>query len=612
MAAGTNTFNPAFVQEIRACLDKLVSTPGFRSKRRADLVRYLVEETLAGREISEYGIGLDVLQRPESFDPRVDSTVRSEMTRLRRSLADYYEREGASDPWRLEIPARGYAPAFAPAGAKTVETKAAATRRALPAAAWAVMVGLAIVAIAAWAIFARTARAENPSIAVLPFANLTGDPANEYFSDGLTDELIDALARVKGLRVIARSSTFQFKGKAADVSEIGRKLDVVHILEGSVERSGDRIRIVAHLERAADNSHEWSNTYERQGGDLFAVQSELVTGIARNLKAAAGLPSGAGHVPNEEAHRLLMEARYETQQATKESIARAKADCEHAIALDPGYAAAYDGLGSAVFNEANARGTRQTDSERKTAEQLFRKAIELDPELPGPHAKLALLAMTYAWDWNRAEQELTLALTKGSDLNAESYYAMLLIYHGRFSDAEGHLQRALTMDPFGIGTLLNTGLARNWEGRFAEYRELSERMATLAPAALVPKIGIAMSYISEGHPELALPDLQTLKERYPPAAFFEAMAQARMGRREEALRLIRPFEDQYPNVDAPMQWFALVYAFLGDEAETVKWLERSADRREQQALNLAVLPVYAPMRNSPRFRALKKRMGLDQ
>jgi predicted Zn-dependent protease len=158
----------------------------------------------------------------------------------------------------------------------------------------------------------------------------------------------------------------------------------------------------------------------------------------------------------------------------------------------------------------------------------------------------------------------------------------------------------------------NRALARNLEGHFSEAREIARQMAVESPKAIAPQQIIAMTYVEEGQPELAVPIFRQLRERIPQAGIFEAMAYARAGQREEALRLIRPLEEKYPNPGVSMQWFALVYALLGDEPNTVKWLQRSADRREWQALNLAIHPVYARMRNSPGFRALEKRMGLGR
>jgi tetratricopeptide (TPR) repeat protein len=308
-----------------------------------------------------------------------------------------------------------------------------------------------------------------------------------------------------------------------------------------------------------------------------------------------------------------MKARYDTQQMTTESLTRAETEFQHAIDLDPEYSTAYFGLANAKYDQSAARGSAyRTEVERKSEQQLFQKALELDPDFTDAHAMLAALAMQYDWDWGRAERELQLAAAGPSSVNAEDYYALLLIFRGRFSEAEQHIQRALDRDPYSTAARTDVSVARNLEGRFAQAREISQQMAAEYPKMIGPQGMIGLTYIEEGHPELALPTLRQLKQRFPQAQVFEAMACARAGRREEALRLIRPFEEKYPDPGVAMQWFALVYAFMGDEPNTVKWLERSADRHEFQALNLAVHPVYAPMRNSARFRALERRMGLDR
>jgi tetratricopeptide (TPR) repeat protein len=308
-----------------------------------------------------------------------------------------------------------------------------------------------------------------------------------------------------------------------------------------------------------------------------------------------------------------MKARYDTQQMTTESLTRAETEFQHAIDLDPEYSTAYFGLANAKYDQSAARGSAyRTEVERKSAQQLFQKALELDPDFTDAHAMLAALAMQYDWDWGRAERELQLAAAGPSSVNAEDYYALLLIFRGRFSEAEQHIQRALDRDPYSTAARIDVSVARNLEGRFAQAREISQQMAAEYPKMIGPQGMIGLTYIEEGHPELALPILRQLKQRFPPAQVFEAMACARAGRREEALRLIRPFEEKYPDPGVAMQWFALVYAFMGDEPNTVKWLERSADRHEFQALNLAVHPVYAPMRNSAGFRALERRMGLNR
>lgn len=617
-------------ESVLAALQDVVSSAAFgKAGRQARFLRHLVETTLRGERhlLKESVLGTDVFERPATWDPRLDPIVRQEAARLRKRLANYYETSGANAAIRIELPVGSYVPLFRrkaveistppadspPAGAAPADTPPAGP---VPVRAWRIWplaaTGILCVAAAITTWLAVSHRDTSISIAVLPFTNLTADPANRYFADGLTDEITDSLARLKTLRVMARSSANQFQGKTADPRAAGRLLHVENVLEGSVARSGDRIKVIAHLERVSDGALLWSNTYERGTADLFAVQSELAAGIAGSLKAATGIPA-AGHVPNAEAHDSVLQARYDMQQMTTESLTRAETEYRRAIAVDPEYAAAWLGLGNVQYNLSAARGSAyRTEAERQSAEQSFHKALELDPDSPAAHAMLAALVMQYDWDWGRAERELRLAVDGGSSAAAETYYAFLLIFRGRFAEADQHLRRMLDLDPFSTATLGNRVLARNLEGHFSEAREIARQMAVASPKAVAPQQMIAMTYVEEGQTELALPIFRQLKDRIPQAGIFEAMAYAKSGQKEEALRLIRPIEEQYPNPGVSMQWFALVYAFLGDEPNTVKWLERSADRHEWQALNLAVHPVYAPMRNSPGFRALVKRMGLSR
>lgn len=605
--------------EVLGALDAVVrSAPFSKAKRPARFLRYLVETSLRGEgtSLKESVLGTDVFERPATWDPRLDPVVRQEAARLRKRLANYYESSGADAEVRIELPVGGYVPQFRRRSVEpepvVVETPAAATpvlarRRTL----WP-YVAAAILCVAAALLIWRALSSHDSvaSIAVLPFTDLTADASTQYFADGLTDEITDSLARLKTLRVIARSSAFQFKGKTVDIREAGKLLHVGYLLEGSVDRSGDRIRVIAHLERVADSSLVWSNTYESGTSDLFALQSELASGIAGSLRVTAGTPAGK-HVPGAEAHDYVLKARYDMQQMTTDSLAKAEAEYRRAIELDPQYAMAYLGLASVEYSRSVARGSGyRTDAERASAEQYYNKALQLDPEMPTAHAMRAALSMQYNWDWIGAERELQLASTGPPNSTVESTYAFLLVFRGRFAEAEQHVQRMLDLDPFSMPTLNNIALMRNLEGRFEQAREIARQMAAQSPRMLTPQQLIAGTYVEEGRPQLAFPILRDLEHRFPGAELFEAMAYAKAGQRQEALRLMRPYEDAYPNVTVSLQWFALVYAFLGDEPNTVKWLQRSADRHEWQTLNLAVHPAYAAMENSPGFRALKKRLGL--
>jgi TolB-like protein len=600
----------------------LVSETFVNAPQLSRFLRYIVDRTLQGDTdgLKEYQVGLEVFGRNGTYDTRIDPVVRVEARRLRSKLSEYYADQGCNDEIVISLPKGAYVGRFeqrhpaletpaAPAEAPRVI--APVVRRAHPVLLVSACIGFGAALLSGFFVL-RSSHETPASIAVLPFANLSADPANQYFSDGLTDEITDALSRLKTLRVIARSSAFQFKGKAADVRDVGRQLHVATVLEGSVERYGNQVKIVARLARASDGSQIWSGAFERQTADLFSMQSELAAAIAGSLKAAVSEAPAVKHVPAAEAHDYFMRGYYELELQTPDSLDRASQDFQRAIDLDPNYAAAYNGLGAAKFNRASASLTDLPSADLKISEQLMRKALDLDPDLAVAHANLALLTMQYDWDWGRAEREIQAALATGPSATAESTYALLLTYRGRFSEADDHLRRAQDLDPLGVLQLTRACAIRLWEGRFAQAREECQKIIARYPTMIPPSIIAYMTYALEGRPDQALSGIQQMEDRYPQIRLFEAMVKARSGQREAALDLIRPFEEKYQTSGVPRQWFALVYGFLGDEKNALLWLDRSADLREYQALNLAVNPVFARMQNNPGFRALKKRMGLDQ
>jgi TolB-like protein len=442
----------------------LASTTFGRSERAARFLQHLVETTLRGESqlLKESLLGTEVFGREPTWDPKLDPVVRQEAARLRKRIARYYETENPGAPLHIEIPVGTYVPVFhltpGPADFQPVVTEqppapVLAAGRQPPNIAWWVGAGVLAAVLGTLAAFALSrswfAREEFPpaeadrSIAVIPFANEgAATAADQYFVDGLTDEITDTLTQQRRLRVVARSSVFQYRGKIIDVREVGRELGVAYVLEGTVQRLGDRVKIKARLGRVSDATQVWSKTWERQGGDLFTVRSELASAITSSLQASIGGQTPRKHAAGERAHDLYMQGRYELEQMTPQSLDRAAETLQQAIDRDPQYAAAYYALGQAKWSRSSASASQVVDPARRESVALFRRALELDPDLAEAHAGLANCAMQYDWNWSRAEEELRAGLAGDPSVAVENSYAFLLVFQNRFAEADEHIRRS--------------------------------------------------------------------------------------------------------------------------------------------------------------------------
>jgi eukaryotic-like serine/threonine-protein kinase len=487
-------------------------------------------------------------------------------------------------------------------------------RRNRVAAAAALVLAIGIFTVGTFVFLKRSAVTTAPSIAVLPFvdrsADANSDSANLYLRSGMTEEITEALSRLKGLRVIGRASAAQFAAKPVDLHKSGRSLNVTHVLESSVERSGDQLTMIASLERTSDGVRLWTNTYRRPVTGVGAIETDLEARILDSLGLAG--PARKAHVVPDQAHDYYLKARFEENQATPQTNTEAQQDFRRAIEIDPEYAAAYADLGGTIWNR-NAKSVGRPDwNELRTVEQLLQRAIALDPGLLRAHVSLGIFAEQCDWDWNRAEREFQASLAAGPNAGGELGLALLYVILGRRSEADEHLRRGRDLDPFSTSAAINTTIVLGLEGRLAEEREIIQQLATQNPAALNWQVQLNSLDAHLGYADKAVANLRRLAERQPRANLALASAEAAAGHREEALRILRPMEENYENGDIPMFQFALIYADLDDEPNTVKWLERSLDAREGGATHIRVEPVFAKMQHTPEFRELKQRMGLPQ
>jgi TolB-like protein len=601
---------PGVSQEaVRAALDKIVSSSAFgTAERPARFLRHLIEATLRGELhlLKESVLGVDVFERPADWDPREIPVVRQEASRLRKRLARYYETDGRADKVRIELPVGTYVPVFQRIGqvSPLMELAPASRRR------WWMYAAAAVVTIAAAVAGWRMTHRPAPlSIAVLPFTNLSGDPVDQYFTDGMTDEVNDSLARLRSLRVVGRSAASVFQKQPRDLGDIARQLRVSHILEANVEHSGDNVNVVASLVRTSDGARIWTNTYRRSASDVGAIQADLAEGV----RASLGIPAAAAqnkHVPSKEAREYYLKARFQGDQISNAANDLSQQYYRRAIELDPDYAQAWEGLSGAIWNRANADGEPFNPAEIRKSEKALEKSVQLDPGLMKAHVGLAMFAMRYDFDWNRAERELKTAVALGSSANTELNYANLCLVLGRRQEADEHFQHSRDLDSLSNQAVLNDVQYLVVEGRWAEARDEVRKIAARSPTneRLQIRLNFMEAWFGDG---AASQKLRGWTEKYPHAREFLAAAEAHNGHREEALRILIPLEQEYQQRHVAVYGLAAIRASLNDQPGAVKLLDIAIDSREDWVPYIPVDVAFSAMRNTPEFHRLKKRIGLD-
>ena len=400
---------------VREQLERIAASPSFHgATRRVRLLRFLVEQVLAGRgdSLKEIVIATDVFERTPEYNPQVDSLVRVEMSRLRSRLIEYYGQSAPGEPVRIEIPKGSYRPEFvfragaeegSPAPALEVREAAGDTRA--HRGRWIAALAASLLAAAGSFWLLRSgAPSLSRSIAILPFLNLSGDPASEYLGDGISEEVTEALAQSPELRVVARTSAFQYKGKSVDVREIGRKLGARAVLEGSVGRRGDQLHVVAQLIRASDGYHLWSDAYDAGAGELPVVEARIGQAVREKLSPSTSAKAAPVMATDPEAHDLYLRAAYAFNLRTVESTHRAIELAQQAAAKDPRYAQPYVLMASSE-SQLNTLFAETAHDASENQRRYIDKALNLDPGNNTAHALLAMLTYTDQWDWPTAERE---------------------------------------------------------------------------------------------------------------------------------------------------------------------------------------------------------------
>jgi len=445
------------------------------------------------------------------------------------------------------------------------------------------------------------------SVAVLPFVDMSERHDQEYFSDGLADELIDALTKVPQLRVPARTSSFSFKGKAVTVGEIARTLGVSHVLEGSVRKSGDHVRITAQLVRADSGFHLWSQTYDRNVRDVFAVQDDIAKAVTDELKLAlVGTGrTAARQTANIEAYNLYLQAQYRVARDTVPDLEQAVQLYEEALKLDPNYAAAWAGL-AACHTRRVANGLDTTGAGYRKATAAATRAIELAPQLVDGYVTLASAKMQYELDW----KGLAAALDKVAVLDpnnplAEEMRGHLAVATGRMSDALAHFRRAVDLDPLNL-------IARKYLGRGLHYARRTAEAETLLRSAIVENerfsglhYELGRTLLLKGDAKGALGAFQAETDTFwsmfgLPLGYF---ANRRLPEAQAALQA------QLAHPEGSEFQVAETYGFFGNTEKAFEWLDRAVTQHDPGIIWLRRDALLSSLESDPRYPALLRRVG---
>ena len=447
--------------------------------------------------------------------------------------------------------------------------------------------------------------APDQSIAVLPFVNMSADQENEYFSDGLSEELLNLLAKIPGLKVAARTSTFSFKGTDADIEEIALKLRVAHVLEGSVRKSGNDIRITAQLIKASDGFHLWSQTWDRELTDVFAIQDEIAAAVVDALKITLLGEVPHARVTDPEAYSLYLQSRVAANRSSKEGFQQAAALLTQALAIDPEYAEAWVELGTVQTNQA---GNNHVPVEKgfERARASAERALKIDPSNARALSNLGWLAMYSDWDFVKAGELLGRArrLEPGnaSILNA---YAVLNGMFGRHDSMISLYREALVSDPLAMSVLANLTSAYFGQKRVDDMPGLIERMRQIDAESEWVKIMSAWHQQAAGNSEAALDQFQTIGG--DDGAWGSAFVLYDLGRDAESDAAIEYLIEQG---SGPIR-VANAYAYRGDFDAAFEWLERAYDEHDEETVEVRMYTAFEPMYRDPRWEALLEKTGIS-
>jgi len=477
-----------------------------------------------------------------------------------------------------------------------------ARKRSPQVGLWLAAGVLVVLGLAAFSLWRWRRPAPISSIAVLPLDNLSTPSFDDAFSDGLTDEIAASISHLDGVRVAGRRSAYVFKGKHDDLRDIGSRLNVEAVVEGSVQRSGDRTHVTVELNRTRDGFTIWSQTYDGTTSDWMQIESQIAGSIARALaRNLSPKDSPAAH--DAEAHALYLEARYLWNQRNYPAELKSVDLLQQAIARDPNYALAWAALADSLIAIGDVE---QVDPAAylPRARDAALKALQLDPSLAEPHAALGMVAAHYDYDWPTAEREYKKAFELNpSYASAHQYYALGLMAHGRFAEAEAQLDVARRLDPLALIVDVDLALLRKFQRDFDGVIAVSKSILERDPSYHLGYSMLTTGYYCEHRWD----DWRAADAKEPQGEFLRAMAN---GRPDEIDRAFRKLTDE-AIAGARRPYDVGHYGMLkGDHSIALEWLEKSYQHHDYWMLFINVDPEYAPIRSEPRFQSIVHRLGV--
>lgn len=550
----------------------------------SSFLRFAVEQVLTNKanELKEYVIGVEVFRRNQGYDTRLDPVVRVEARRLRSKLATYYDTEGRQDELVIEFPKGSYVPIFRSRSEDSFKKPAT----------------------------------DAPTVAVLPFSNLSAEPDNAYFSDGLTQELIHLLTKLRGLRVLAWNSSVHLNSNA-DPRDIGREFHVNTVLTGSVRRTRDRVRITAQFVETTTGFSLWSETYDRDMQDLFAIQEEIAAAIVSALRSKlipVKQPEIRQNAQNIDAYNLYLRGRFYWNERTSQGLKRSIQLYQEALAIDPKFAMAYSGLADSYSIMAEYSVVHPSEA-LPLARTAAQQALELDPDLGEAETSLGLIRALYDWEWADAERHFRRAIALNpSHVTAHHWYAIdYLAICGRLEEAEEHIRIARELDPFSPLILEGVGymylLRRQYDEAIREYRAIAQ----LDGYFYKSYTAMGRAYIQLGQYENAMAMLEkgrSLAGDNPTILGAMGQAAAYSGHEERARELLQELAVMAEKQYVSRTTFALIHLALEDRDCALALLEQSVAHHDLPVTSLKTHPAWDPLRGNPRFQELLVQLRL--